>query len=189
MMALATPVSSSRLTKTNPLAVPGRWRTMTHPPMRSRLPLGRSRSSLARRMPMAVEPGAAIGHGMRADGESGAVEIGDQALFVIHGLRAAKAYRVPAVFSSKGRSRARRVRLARERRGGEVLRVASPESRVPSCEPDRDSSAPRVRSGVGMTKVLLATGNWELATAFRAPISASVVSSSLRNSGTRRVRS
>src|SRR5580704_3178840 len=29
----------------------------------------------------------------------------------------------------------------------------------------RDASAPRVRSGVGMTKVFLATGNWRLATA------------------------
>ena len=38
-MALATPVSSSRLRKTKPLAVPGRWRAMTHPPIRTYFPL------------------------------------------------------------------------------------------------------------------------------------------------------
>ena len=32
-----------------------------------------------------MEPFAAVGHGMRAYGESSAVEVGDQALFVIHG--------------------------------------------------------------------------------------------------------
>ena len=33
-----------------------------------------------------IEPVTAIGHGMRPDGESGAVEVGDQAFFVVHGL-------------------------------------------------------------------------------------------------------
>ena len=31
MMMLATPVSSSRVAKITPLAVPGRWRAMTRP--------------------------------------------------------------------------------------------------------------------------------------------------------------
>ncbi len=34
-MALAMPVSSSRLRNTKPLAVPGRWRAITHPAMRT----------------------------------------------------------------------------------------------------------------------------------------------------------
>ena len=36
---------------------------------------------------------------------------------------------------------------------------ASSGSRVPNCERSRDSSAPRICSGVGMTKCLLGTGN------------------------------
>src|SRR5215469_6210949 len=34
-----------------------------------------------------IEPLAAVGHGVRADGESGAVEVGDEAFFVVHGLQ------------------------------------------------------------------------------------------------------
>src|SRR5208337_4921674 len=32
-----------------------------------------------------IEPFAAVSHGVRADGESSAVEVGDQALFMVHG--------------------------------------------------------------------------------------------------------
>ena len=42
-MALAKPVSSSSVMKTKPLAVPGRWRTMTMPPTRARRPSGDAR--------------------------------------------------------------------------------------------------------------------------------------------------
>ena len=66
-MALAKPVSSSRVMKTNPLAVPGRWRTITTPATRARLPcgtraeLGGARDAPARRSVGAREarPGAA----------------------------------------------------------------------------------------------------------------------------------
>src|SRR5438067_1611771 len=39
MMMLAMPVSSSSVRKTNPFAVPGRWRVMTMPATRTRRPL------------------------------------------------------------------------------------------------------------------------------------------------------
>src|ERR1039458_7318038 len=99
-----------------------------------------------------IEPFAAVGHGMRAYGQSGAVEVGDQALFVVHGLQwrgrvglglgfeqrgggagaaVAPAWRARAGFRAAGRSRGRRAPPARVRRGGGVL---SFELRVPSTE-------------------------------------------------------
>ncbi len=50
-MALAKPVSSSTVMKTNPLAVPGRWRTITTPATRARRPCGTAPRSAARVTP------------------------------------------------------------------------------------------------------------------------------------------
>jgi hypothetical protein len=77
-MALAMPVSSSRLRNTNPLAVPGRWRAITHPPMRRRWPLGMDLRVDAGWIPSAL-------NSARRYGQTRAVEVGDQAFFVGHG--------------------------------------------------------------------------------------------------------
>src|SRR5689334_16348960 len=45
-----------------------------------------------------IEPGAAISHGMRADGESGAMEVGDKTLFLVHGLEWGRSIRLGLVF-------------------------------------------------------------------------------------------
>ena len=56
-MALAKPVSSSSVMKKKPLAVPGRWRTITVPAASMRVPSGTSARSTARRMPRARKSG------------------------------------------------------------------------------------------------------------------------------------
>ena len=81
------PVSSSRLRKTKPLAVPGRWRAMTDPAMRVVRPWGRCGEFAGGGDANPFQFGAMKGHGMFADGDSGAGEVGDQALFDGHLLQ------------------------------------------------------------------------------------------------------
>ena len=179
-MALATPVSSSRLRNTNPLAVPGRWRVMTHPPMRRRLPLGIRAFRWRGGCPWHLAS-TAVGHGMRADGETGAVEVGDQTLFVGHGFE-----------------RRRGVGFGRsfEQRAGAADGAFDLPEGVAAVE-EEISEISRLRDfqdwhRIGRSVSFCRSRNLKseiCESEFSAPISASVVSSSLRSSGTRRVRS
>ena len=71
--ALAVPVSSSRVMKQNPFAVPGRWRTMTRPaiftqlPSRACLQIDGAQHAVARQLV------AQVFHDVRADGEAAVV--------------------------------------------------------------------------------------------------------------------
>ena len=56
---MAKPVSSSTVMKTKPLAVLGRWRTITRPAMRTRRPFGMWASSAARMTPRRSRAGRA----------------------------------------------------------------------------------------------------------------------------------
>ena len=117
-MALMMPVSSSMLRKTKPLAVPGRWRTMTAPAMRTRRPLGMCARSMARVTPQRVHLGAAVGHGVLADGQAGAAVIGRTGALRCSWARAAKARRFLPAARAAGPPAGWRAAPARARRGG-----------------------------------------------------------------------
>ena len=87
MMALAIPVSSSRLRKTKPLAVPGLWRAMTAPanenvnPVRQAAQLARGTHALF------VQPLAMVAHRMRTYGHTRSIEVSHQSFFRGHELK------------------------------------------------------------------------------------------------------
>jgi len=55
-MAFEVPVSSSRVKKVNPLAVPGCWRTITWPAVRTKRPSLTLRNSFAESTPLRRRP-------------------------------------------------------------------------------------------------------------------------------------
>ena len=70
MVMFTSPVSSSRVRNTKPLAVPGRWRQMTAPATRTRAPSRSRARSKARLTPRASKSVSMQCHRMRPDGEA-----------------------------------------------------------------------------------------------------------------------
>ena len=92
MIAFITPVSSSMLRNTNPLAVPGRCRTITDPAMRTSRPFGTRARSRRRSHSQRIHLRPPVSHGMLADGHARAAEIGRQPLFGGHARQRRSAF-------------------------------------------------------------------------------------------------
>ena len=76
-IAFEVPVSSSSVMNRKPFAVPGRWRTITAPAMRTQLPSRAPRSSAAESTPRARRRVAEVRHQVRAGGDARAAVVGD----------------------------------------------------------------------------------------------------------------
>ena len=156
-MALEMPVSSSRLRKTKPLAVPGRCRAITDPATRTLAPSANGAGRQRRECPLALIAGD-DSHRMRADRHSRIAKIGDESLFHGHRLQR-RMFRIRYV-----RCFFRLFTGFQKRPGTARDALDLPESIAP------------VETGFAPTK-------------FKAPISASAVSSDFCSAGTRSFKS
>ena len=77
-----------------------------------------------------IEPLAAVSHGMRADGESGAAEIGNQTLFMVHALERRRRIGLGQFFQQRPRAANRTFHLPES--VAAVKQVSSTWYRVPS---------------------------------------------------------